>query len=227
MSAFFSVKTIAARLTLCLAATFVFGCFSYAYLLKTATAFPVQTSFYFLVSAEQGAAQAAEWCKLQGGAGYLLQTETETYSVLSVYFTQADGESVQAAFTAQNKPVRLVTLSAERLYFTGRNKRKAATYLSALQALKACASVLANAANLLEGGETQNRVHGILVDLQGQFFALAKTYAKFYPAFSKFCQSIGESLQTELGGVLFASRLRYLVCTAAEGYLRLCKPFQL
>ncbi len=184
----------------------------------------LQKSFYFLVSTDSKVEVGAEFAKLDGGAGYLLQEKGETYVALAVYLSEEDAQTVQE--NLKDYPTKLLRKGINTLYFKGTQKKNSVLYVNALRTLEGYISVLSECISRLEKGTTQESCKRILALLQRQLAYAQGEYAA-YPAFSKACSAWASAL-TEMGeSTVYASELRYLLCEQAETYLRLCEEFRL
>lgn len=182
--------------------------------------------FHFLVSEDTRVEVSAEFIKLEGGAGYLLRENSRDYVVLSVYLEETDGLAVQEVLAAKNIQTRLISLGIDRLIFRGKKEgEKSSLYVGALQSLYGCLCVLEQTVEHLEKGTAQEKAKGILSRLKSQFFFMADVYTGSYGAFAAFCQSVATKLSEKSEGIVYANKLRYLLCETAEGYLKLSKEF--
>ncbi len=186
----------------------------------------LNTEFHFLVSEEKSVEAGAEFIKLEGGAGYVLRYQDKDYVVLSVYLSQKDAESVQEVLSLQNRQTKLISISSKTLYFRGKKQwKKAGMYVGALRTFHACLSVLEESITRLEGGMTQEKNKGILKDLKNQLVYMSEVYASTYPTFSLLCSHLVTQLQNEGEKVVYASRMRYILCEAVSEYLNESKQF--
>ncbi len=201
-----------------------FGVF-YALQISRAQTVPMGTNFYFLVSTDSKVEVSVEFTKLNGGAGYLLETEKERYVALSVYRNEADGLSVQEGLE-DTLPTALVYRGIASLYFKGGKKKTSALYVNALRLLESYMSVLEECIARLEKGATQESCKRILA-LLGKQFAFAKKEYAAYPTFSEACGRWAEDLAEMQQGTLYLKELRYLLCGQVESYLEFCAEFSI
>lgn len=186
----------------------------------------LEVEFHFLVSEEKSVEAGAEMMKLEGGAGYILRYNNKDYAVLSVYLSQEDAQSVQEVLSLQNRRADLICLSTKTLCFRGKTLRKKVDlYMGALRTFYSCLIVLEENITRLEKGLTQEKSKGSLTGLKRQLYYMSEVYADAYPDFSSLCGKMERQLQIECGGVVYASRLRYILCEAVDGYLDLTEKF--
>ena len=185
----------------------------------------MKTEFHFLVSEEKSVAAGVEFAKLEGGAGYILRYNGKDYVVLSVYLSEKDASFVQEALSNQNRQTSLICLSFTSLYFRGTQQRKVGVYVGALQTFYECLSILERNIERLESGMTQEKCRAVLLELKRQFSYMYEIYANVYPDFAVLCGKLVGELQNIVEDIVYASRLRYILCDAVDGYLRLSKEF--
>lgn len=184
------------------------------------------TQFHFLVSEDTNIEASAELIKLEGGAGYLLREKGRDYVVLSVYLNKKDGLAVQEVLANQNTQTRLISVSVGNLIFRGiKEQKNSDVYIGALQSLYGCLNVLEETVARLEKGMTQEKTKGILSQLKEQLSFMSEVYASSYPSFSSFSAQVADKIEKEKEGVVYVSKLRYLLCETVEGYLEFVKEF--
>lgn len=209
-------------------ATILAGTACYSLLLSKAKIVPMDAQFYFLVNGDTHVEAGAEFVKLSGGAGYLLEYENREYAVLSVYLKQSDGETVQASLFAQGEDTELIEISVRSLCFkTPSEKKDANMYIGALRSLYGCMSVLEGCVARLEKGMTQEGCKRLLFPLQRQFDFLSESYEGGYPSFSKLCKQTAHKLADLGTQTLYVKDLRYLLCELADNYTQLSAAFSL
>ncbi len=182
-----------------------------------------QKSFYFLVSTDERVEASAEFIKLDGGAGYLLEEEDGRYVALSVYLSKEEVLAVQEGL-GEEIPTRLLHKGISTLYFKGGEKKKSTLYLNALRTLEGYICVLNECISRLEKGATQESCKRLLSILQRQF-AYAQEEYQDYPAFSNACKEWSGTLQEISANTVYTQELRYLLCWQVEKYLQLCEAF--
>ncbi len=184
-----------------------------------------QKNFYYLVREEENVEVSAEFAKLEGGAGYLLEEEEGQYVALSVYLNEEDAQAVLEGLQSE-KAVRLLPKGIENLYFKGKDKRKSTLYVNALRTLEGYMSVLNECIARLEKGETQENCKRILQILERQF-AYAQEEYEGYPAFATSCGEWSDTLREMGEETVYVKDLRYLLCGQVERYLQLCESFSI
>ena len=200
----------------------------YSLLLSKIKTVPMGTNFYFLVSEDTHVEAGAEFVKLGGGAGYLLEYENREYAVLSVYLKQSDGEAVQASLFAQGESTEMITIHVDSLCFkTTSDKKDSNMYVGALRSLYGCMTVLEGCVARLEKGMTQEQCKRLLFPLQRQFGFLSKSYEKEYPSFSRLCKQTARKLADLGTQTLYVKDLRYMLCELADNYTQLSAVFSL
>ncbi len=199
-----------------------FGVFYGGYLSR-AKEVEKQKSFYFLLSGDSRVEVSAEFIKLEGGAGYLLEEPDGRYVALAVYLTEEEGLAVQESL---QEPTVLCRKGVSTLYFKGKEKKNTSLYLNALRTLEGYISVLSECINRLEKGGTQESCKRLLAILQRQF-AYAEGEYEEYPAFSQACGEWSGRLKGLCEETVYAQELRYLLCGQVEKYLQLCEEFSL
>ena len=187
----------------------------------------VYTSFYIVVTENMHVEVGAEFSKLEGGAGYLMRVDGRECAVLSVYLKESDAKRVCAAVAQTGTNAKFLPIMVKRLYFQGKERKKADVYLSALSILKGYLTVLQESISLLDKGATQERVKWFIASLRQQMGYSARNYKTKYPAYAQLCEEISEDFLKLEKSVLYARDLRYISCKIVEGYLRLCQQFEL
>ena len=225
LTEFFNIKKM---MRLVYAVCVVLVCFSigYASLLARIKSVEINASFYFLVSDDTRVEAGAEFVKLEGGAGYLLENEGAQYVAFSVFLDRESGQTVEKRLTAKGEAVSLLRKSKQTLYFKGKEKKNASLYVNALKILKSYIFLLNECITKLQDGMTQEACKRILNTLAGQLFYASQAYGK-YVDLSKVYLMSGEFLQEICEGVVFARDLRYLLCWQAEKYVELCETFSI
>ena len=217
------ISTVAAS---CLA--FCLAVFAYTHYLKNAQSIFINANFYFLVSEEVHVEAGAEFIKLEGGAGYLLQVSGKEYVVLSTYLTEEDGVSVKTALDKQGRTTMLLSASVDRIYLkTQKEKRNASMYEGAFAYLYQCFGVLEKCILRLEEGATQESCKRLLQPLAKQLCFVGSEYEKTYPTFSELCQQASEEITKMQINTLYAKDFRYLLTALAEKYVAMGKSLHL
>ncbi len=209
-----------------LSVAFVTGGFCYATEMKTSKRVEISQSFYFLLSQEMHLSAGAEQVKLEGGAGYLLRAEGKDYVAISVYLQKKEGEQVFQTLQKQGKEVKLLPKEIDTLCFFGKDKKKAAFYVSALRLAGNYIALLNEWLVYLDKGGTQKRCREGLNELARQYVYAGESYRE-YEKFSKNCQATAKMLERLCEDVLFVKDLRYLLCLQVENYCNLCEEFSL
>ena len=208
-----------------LLAGFITVCMMLALAVNYATPVWVGKSFYFLVSENTHVDVATHETRLDGGAGYLLDYEGNSYVAWSVYFKETDGTAVQVGIS---EPTKLVKADVACLYFKTRGQKKKKNLVKgALDSFYGCIDVLSQGIAKLDKGLTQQACKRILSLLQKEFSYMEKTYRKSYPQFSNVCADIQASLGGILEQTVYGKDLRHLLCGACDAYIRLASAFSL
>ncbi len=181
-------------------------------------------TFYFLTAEEEHVEAGAEFVKLEGGAGYLLEVDGEEYVALSVYDAEEEGERVRENLLKTGKKTKLVKAGVERLYFRGKERKNANLYVNALRLFQQYISVLSGYIDRLEEGLTQERCKELLRLLERQYARAEEDYAE-YAAYAQTCRHTREELARAVEKTVYLKDLRYLLCWQAERYLQLCAAF--
>ena len=208
-----------------LSAGFIIVCMVLAFTANYATPVWVGRSFYFLVSENAHIDVTTHETRLDGGAGYLLDYEGDSYVAWSVYLKKSDGEAVQVGIS---EPTKLVKVDVTYLYFkTREEKRKKNLFKGALNSFYGCIDVLSQGISMLDKGLTQQACKRILTLLRKEFSYMETTYSENYPQFSNVCANIQASLGGILERTVYGKDLRYLLCGACDAYIRLASAFSL
>ena len=195
----------------------------YAGIISHAESVDIATDFYFLVSDDVQVEAGAEFARLEGGAGYLLEHGKGEYVALSVYFDKADGLAVQNRL---EEDTLLLHKGVKRLYFKGKTKKKSTLYVHAIRTFEGYISVLNECISRLEKGMTQESCKRLLKLLERQF-KHAQTVFGGYEAFQKVCAESQKELADICEETVYLKDLRYLLCWQAEKYVELCAAFAL
>ena len=157
-----------------LSAGFIIVCMVLALTANYTTPVWVGRSFYFLVSENAHIDVTTHETRLDGGAGYLLDYEGDSYVAWSVYLKKSDGEAVQVGIS---EPTKLVEADVTYLYFKTRaEKRKKNLFKGALDSFYGCIDVLSQGIVRLDKGLTQQACKRILSLLQKEFTYMEKKY---------------------------------------------------
>ena len=206
-------------------AGFIGLCMCFAVMVSYATPIWLGKSFYFLVSENENIEVSTHETRLDGGAGYLLDYEGESYVAWSVYFQEETGLSVQAGLTETSK---LLKVDVSYLYFKNRtDKKKKKVVEGALNSLYGCIDVLSQGLTRLDQGMTQEACKRILRLLYKEIAYMREIYRESYPEFSKVCAGMQTSLSDILTETIYGKDLRYLLCGACDAYIRLASVFSL
>ena len=224
---FFS-KNAFGYLALGLSLAVTLGCMGYASSLSTVETVALDTGFYYLVTDDTHVEAGAEFVRLEGGAGYLLEQNGREYVALTVFLSEKEGRIVQATLEMQNKPTQLIKTAQSKLYLkTTLDKEKSALYKGAFDSLQGCITVLKDCTERLEKGMTQEQCKRILGALLRQFTYLGKAYQTDFSAFSIVCTNTAQTLSAIINDTVYLKDLRYLLCQTAGDYVALAKVFSL
>ena len=203
---------------------FVLACVGYAFSLSKAKEVNFEESVYFLVLEDARIEAGTEFVKWQGGAGYLLSLGEEEYVAISVFLNKESAEIVQKRLRENGQKTSLIKKGVQRLYFKGKEKRKASMYINALNLFKSYVHLLEDCIGRLENGLTQEGCKRILKTLEKQFCYAQKVYAG-YPAFSHLCDKSSQELSKICEGIIYLKDLRYLLCYQIDVFFALCDVF--
>ncbi|MBQ8229580.1 MAG: hypothetical protein IJZ32_02665 [Clostridia bacterium] len=222
---FFNGKRIK-RIACGVAASFTLGAVVLSARVMQTKTVEIGQNYYFLVSDGTHIQASAEFARLDGGAGYLLQYDGEDYVALSVYLDEQDGQTVQKSLAETGEKTKLLRVGVQTLYFqTKKEKKNANMYIGAFDCLQGCMSVLEECISRLEKGLTQEKCKRILSDLKKQFSFLSKDYGVQYAAFGSLCDDTAKRLETLLSDTVYAKDLRYLLCELVEKSVALASAF--
>ena len=188
--------------------------------IKKAPALNYSASFYFIVSEELNIEASTELIKFGGGAGYLIQKGAREYVALNVYLDKIEAENVCERLTSAGNKVEILVFEKSITSMAGMAKNTQKYYAGGLSSLKSCISVLSQTINLLDKGLSQERACAILQDLARQLSYLANEYTQ-YEKFSLACNNFSRRIRLECQEVLYAAKLRFILCDCAVGYLQL------
>ncbi len=183
----------------------------------------LEKDFYFLLSTDTRVEASAEFTKLEGGAGYLVEEGGGQYVALAVYLSKEDVLAVQEGLTGEIS-TRILHKGVSALHFEGRAKKKSALYLNALRTLEGYMCILNECISRLEKGSTQESCKRLLAILQRQFTFAAGEYEE-YPEYAEACGAWSRELEEMCKETVYVQKLRYLLCWQVETYLRLCEGF--
>lgn len=228
MSANFFIKKCCTWLVTLFAFGVTIGSFAYAGQLSCVETVALDNNFYYLVSEDMQMEAGAEFIKLDGGAGYLLDMDGEEWVAMSVYLKEMDGVSVLNNLRKTGKTGKILAVKADRLYLKTKTQQKnALKYKGAFDSLYGCMQVLENCVFSLDKGMTQESCKRLLNALKRQFSYLKKEYQTEFSACSMLCKSAEEALTEMLSNTVYLRDLRYLSCQLAEGYVVLANEFSL
>ncbi len=202
-------------------------CFSlgYALLLSSAKRVVLGKDFYYVVEKEENVEVGAEFSKLEGGAGYFLEENGRQYVAHAVYFKEIEGKSVVKNLQANGQDVSLMKREVGTLYFKGKEKEFADTYVSALCLLDNYMQIFQEYIIRLEKGLTQERAKELLLTLERQFLQAKKTYKSCYAPFAETCGENARAIEEICRQTIYVKDLRYLLCLQSERYKNLCDSF--
>ena len=198
----------------------------YAGIIANAERVFVGASFYFLVTEDVKVEVGAEFAKLEGGAGYLLEYDGVERVTLAVYLEESEGLSVQQNLQKDGKSTALLYKGVSSLCFKGREKQKSSLYVNGLNTFKSYITILKGIVDGLAKGFTQERCKSLLNIQLKQYNYAQACYSSYQPL----CEALGESakqLSNILREVVYLKDLRYLLCWQTEKYISLCSQFSL
>ena len=196
-----------------------------AWLFSTAENFALSKAFYFLVADDMHLEASTHETLLRGGAGYLVDLEGKEWVAYQVYFSPEQAKLVQSGLTA---PSKVVTLSTEKVYFkTKQEKRLVNIVKDAFSCLDDYIELLSAEIARLDKGATQQSSKRILTVLTRQCAYVADKYEKDLTSFSRVLRDLQERLNGCIKGTVYTKDLRYALCEACIGYIRLSQEYAL
>ena len=208
-----------------LLAGFVGVCMCYAVILNYVAPVWVGKNFYFLVAEDSHIEASTHEARLDGGAGYLLTYDGDSYVAWSVYFEETAAVSVQSGLNSQSK---LLHIDVSYLQFKNRKDKKNKKVIEgALGSLYGCIDVLSQGLAKLDQGVTQEACKRILTVLNKEVSYMSEAYRESYPQFSEVCVTIKATLSDILTKTIYGKDLRYILCWACDAYIRLASVFSL
>ena len=182
-------------------------------------------TFYFLVADDMHVEASTHETLLQGGAGYLLDLDGEECVAYQVYFSPEQAERVQSGLTS---PSKVLAISTKKVYFnTKREKELASVVKDAFSCLDDYIELLNGEITRLDKGATQQSCKHILTILARQCAYAANEYERILPSFSRVLRNLQEHLNRCIEGTVYSKDLRYALCEACFGYIRLSQEYAL
>lgn len=202
---------------------FIIFCFVYSVAVKNAKVVRMNTDFSFVVKRYDSAEVGSFESQQLGGAGYAISVNGESCVAVSVYDSVTDAERIQNTL---GEEYYVYTMRANDLYLlTHTQKRNAQRYQGAFDSLNGCIQVLSQEIKRLESGATQQSSKRVLDGVQRQLEYLAQTYKNAYPVYAEVCEEAEKKLGKETENIIYAQKLRYLLCWMCEKYCDLTKAF--
>ena len=199
---------------------------AYAGVVARAKRVEVNAVFYYLVTEDTKMEVGAEFAKLEGGAGYLLEHNGAEYVTLAVYLEEGEAFAVQYRLSAAGRTTSLLQKNVQALYFKGKEKRESALYISGLNTLNSYIYLLKATLDSLADGLSQEKCKGLLITQLRQY-TYAKEQYKQYEALSKVFAQSAEQLSAIVSDIAYLKDLRYLLCWQTEKYIALCSKFSI
>lgn len=207
----------------CCCFAFVVLCVVYSFAVKKANVVRMDAKYSFVVKRYENTEVGSFESEQLGGAGYTMRIDGKTCVAVSVYESLSDAESVKETL---GEEYSVYTMSSNDLYLlTNKQKLRATVYEGAFASLDGCIQVLSGEIKRLDNGATQQSSKRILSGLQRQFSYLAKNYQTDFPAYSDLCEQAVEELKEQTGDVIYARKLRALLCRLCENYCNLTRRF--
>lgn len=198
----------------------------YAGVITDAKRVDVNCSFYFLVTNDVKTEVGAEFAKLEGGAGYLLEHDGVEYVTLAVYLEENEGLTVQENLQREGRTTSLLQKGVLALWFKGAKKRHAYLYVNGLNIFKSYIYLLNETIKSLDEGLTQERCKSLLKTQLKQYQYAKECYWE-YSALSEVFDKSAQQLFAILEEVVYLKDLRYLLCWQTEKYIELCEEFSI
>lgn len=207
----------------CCCFAFVVVCIIYSFAVKKADVVRIQNNYSFVVKRYENAEVGSFESEQLGGAGYTMRIDGQTCVAVSVYENLTDAERICQELGSE---YAVYTMRPNDLYLlTNSQKLCAGKYKGAFSSLDGCIQVLAGEIARLDKGATQQSSKRILNGLKRQFSYLAKSYQTDFPEYADVCQSAEEQLQEDTTDVVYARKLRALLCKLCESYCNLTRQF--
>ncbi|MBQ8428332.1 MAG: hypothetical protein IJX18_03670, partial [Clostridia bacterium] len=157
--------------------------------------YATEYTFYFVGVKEGGTEACAQQVVLEGGAGYLYDEKV----MLATYFSKEKAESVKEKVVKKYPSATIYTLSTTGVLLQKEDKsRKEAMLDNLYRHIQALAEV----AESLDNGLTQEKAKSRLRILQTSFDMLAKTYSR-EKEMKHTCENAAKWLQEEGIGVVY------------------------
>ncbi len=204
----------------------VIATFFYSIFLAQAKGVEFGKTFYFLVTEDKKVEVGAEFAKLDGGAGYLLDDGNREYVALSVYLSREEGEDVRKILETTGRTTSIIEKGGKKMYFKGKDKKLSSFYIDALKLLENYLEILNDCIERLEKGMTQEQCKKTLSILEKQYLFNQSQYGD-YEKYASVCNKSAEKLREIRENTVYLTDLRYLLCWQAEKYVGLCSAFSL
>ena len=224
----FFFKKIALAFVVIVSVGFAYSAIAYANSFTTAQTVALDKELYYLVDESTHTQAVSSFAQLQGGAGYVLETDAREYVAYSMYFDKTESESAQTSLQEQDVKTTVHVVSVDALIFrTREQKRRAPAVISAFSCLDGCMQVLNQEIARLEKGATQQSSKRILTTLIDQFTHLQTQHQTSYPEFALVCENAKKQLQNCISDIVYVKDLRYVLCELGVAYAGLSQEFTL
>lgn len=198
-------------------------CLTYAHAIQNAVVVSIGERFVFVVKDCENIEVGVFETQQIGGAGYTWSEEDNVYISVGVYSTVSQAERVAETL---GEEYQVKVMMPNDLYFTtSTQKRMADMYKGAFSSLDGCMQVLSQEINRMERGATQQSTKRILNEVQRQFRYLQQEYEISYPSYAAVCKNAEEQLGLMTEDIVYASKLRYLLCELSVAYCQLASRF--
>lgn len=207
----------------CCCFAFIVVCIVYSFAVKKASVVYVNTDYFFVVKGYENTEVGSFESEQLGGAGYPMLVDGKTCVAINVYNNVSEAERVKETL---GEDYWVYTIRSNPLYLlTNQQKIRKESYKGAFASLDGCIQVLSGEIKRLDKGATQQSSKKVLDGLQRQFSYLAKSYQKDFPEYSVLCEKAGEELREETKDIVYAKKLRALLCQLCEKYCVLTRRF--
>jgi len=171
-------------------------------------------SYYFLVREceETTATAVAGDVYLSGGAGLLIETESESSVVLACYFSQTDADAVSRSMQEKGVETKVLAMAPAQFKTSRGVAEQADRIVSNAKTVDSCARILYDTANGLERAtltqqEARAAVRGVSKALKGLSLDNGEGAFQKWNALLQEWEKRGREIAE---GILFAKDLRYL-----------------
>lgn len=203
-----------------------FFCIGYAFFLSRVNTVFVGKTFYFLTSTSQSVQANAYSIALDGGAGYVLQTNGRAYATLAVYLKETEADKVQRQLQKSGEETEIVKKEIDKLYLKHFKDRKNAKRIKgAVDCLYSYIQLLNGEIRRLEEGATQQSCARVLRNLSKQLYFFSKETQNVWADCAISCLKNAQDIDNIAKNTILLKDLRYMQCKMSEDFFKICKNF--